>query len=375
MLLTALVAAYAPASASGCDAQLGKIAALTADAVGPAFVDLAKCDKKVAEANFNRYLEKATDSDAVVALVLGSVDTEVWTPAWSTLGKIKDYDARDEVSRRVGESCADHTKVVSFLEGAYFGLKDIEFQQWDDGFRACADAGLSNWVESQVKAPPAKLFDEKFNALLDIFVKARHADALPALTEGAVKAAAAGPFDPILQKMGESVAPELGGQTSAEDQKKLEDALVSVAKQVPPDKARSVANQLANSGSNAAAATLLPTLYPDRVQGGGGFLYGALAIEAGECSGKKTAVLHQSAVNEPGKRWSIQADLEPAVRAGKAKLGKDCTGVESPWPVVYTPEPLKATGDVDKWAATITDEWTKKGYSVKVQKEKPVALP
>jgi hypothetical protein len=376
MLLPALVAAFAPASAATCDAQVAKVGSLAAADAADAYAALVKCDKKVAENNFKAFLEKATDADAAVALFLVAVDSEVWTPVWGSLSKVTSYEARDEIAQRVGEACTDHPKVVSFLQGAYFGLKDIEFQQWDDGFRACADPALGAWVEKQVAAPPSKQFDEKYNALLDIFVKARHVDALPALTTGAVKAATGnGPFDPMLQKMGESVAPELGGQTSPEDQKKLEEALVSVAKQVPVDKARSVANQLANSGADAAAAGLLPTLFPDRVQGGGGFLYGAVAVEAGECGGKKAATLHYATVSEPGKRWSIVSDLETPMRAGKAKLGKDCTGVESPWPIVYTPEPVKAAGDVDKWLQTIQADWEGKGYAVKAQKEKAFSLP
>ncbi|MDP2308989.1 MAG: hypothetical protein Q8P18_23400 [Pseudomonadota bacterium] len=371
-LLAAL--AVSAASAATCDAQLTRIGALSGDDTPGAFADLAKCDRKVAEANFNRYLERATDSDAVVGLFLAAVDTEVWNPAWGALSKITSYDARDEIAQRVGESCADRPKVVSFLQGAYFGLRDIEFQQWDDAFKACADPGLAAFVEKQVQAPPAKMFDEKFNALLDIYVKARRVAALPALTTGAIKAAKdGGPFEPMLMKMGEAVAPELGGQTTAEDQKKLEDALVSVAKQVTADQARGVANQLANSGADAAAAQLLPTLYPDRVQSGGGFLYGAVAVEAGECDGKKSAVIHFAPVSESGQRWAIASAAQGSLRATKAKLGK-CTAVESPWAVLTTPEPVKTAADAEKWVESVQAEWEKKGYTVKVQKEKPVSI-
>lgn len=371
-LLVALAISHA--SAASCDAQLGKIGSLTAEATPGAFADLAKCDRKLAEGNFNRYLERATDSDAVVALFLAAVDSEVWTPAWGALTKITSYDARDEISQRVGESCTERPKVVNFLQGAYFGLRDIEFQQWDDAFKACADPGLAAFVEKQVQAPPAKMFDEKFNALLDIYVKARRVEALPALTTGAIKAAGDnGPFEPMLMKMGEAVAPELGGQTTPEDQKKLEDALVSVAKQVAPDKARGVANQLANSGADAAAAQLLPVLFPDRVQAGGGFLYGAVAIEAGECDGKKSAVLHYATVAEPGKRWAIAPAVEAPLRGTKAKLGK-CTAVESPWAVMTSPEPMKTSADAEKWVESVEADWVKQGYTVKIQKEKAVSL-
>jgi hypothetical protein len=373
MSLFALVA-LSTAHAASCDAQVAKVGGLSAAAVPNAYADLAKCDKKIAEANFNKYLEKANDTDAAVALFLTAIDADTWGPVWSALSKISSYDLRDEVATSVGSACAEKPKVVSFLQGAYFGLRDIEFQQWDDAYRACSDAGLAGWMEKQVSAPPSKMFDEKFNALMDIYVKARKVEALSALSTGAVKAAGdGGPFDPIVQKMGEAVAPELGKQTSADDQKKLEEALIAVAKQVPADKARIVANQLANAGSDAAAAQLLPTLFPDRVQGGGGFLYGGLAVEAGECDGKKSAVLHYATVTEPGTRWSILPVVEAPLRGGKAKLGK-CSAVESPWPIITSPEPVKSSAEAEKWLQSVQAEWEQKGYAVKTQKEKTVAL-
>lgn len=371
-LLVAL--ALSPAHAGSCDAQLAKVGSLAPEVVAGAFKDLVKCDKKLAEGSFMKYLERATDADAVSAFFLVAVETEVWTPVWGALGKISSYEARDEVAQAVGAACEGNPKVTSFLQGAYFGVRDIDFQQWDDAYRACSDPALVDWMAKQISAPPNKMFDEKFNALMEIYVKGQKAGALPALTTGAVKAAKdGGPYDAMLMKISEAVAPDMGQQTNPDDQKKLEEALVSVAKQVSVDQARSVANQLANSGADAAAASLLPTIFPDRVQGGGGFLYGALAVEAGECDGKKSAVIHYASVTEPGKRWSLLSALEAPLRASKAKLGK-CTAVESPWPVLYSPEPLKASGDVDKWVESVQAEWEKKGYTVKAQKEKPIAL-
>ncbi len=374
MLLTTLVATLSPALAGSCDALVARIGSLDADAVATAYTALVKCDKKAAEANFDAHVKRATDSDALSALFLNAIDAEVWKPVWPALSKVTSYEARDQVALGVGEACAEHPKVVPFLQGAYFGQRDIEFQQWDDSFRACADPGLAAWVEQQVQAPPDRLFDEKFNTLLEIFVKARKVDSLPALAAGAVKAAAAGPFDPMIQKMGEAIAPDLGAQVTADDQRKLEEALVSVAKRVAPDKARKVADQLANAGADAAAAELLPTLFPDRVQGGGGFLYGAVAVEAGECGGKKTAYLHFASVTEPGKVWSVVPLIEGPLRATKAKAGKDCTNVGAPWPIITSPEPQKSASEIEKWVATIQAEWERKGYAVKTQKERGLAL-
>jgi hypothetical protein len=370
-----LLSVFSVAAAATCDPHLNKVGSLTAENVAPAFAELAKCDKKVADANFNRYLEKATDTDAVTALFSAAVDQDVWNPVWGALSKITSYEARDEVARSLGASCTEKPKVVSFLQGAYHGLRDVDFAQWDDAYAACEADALWSWVDETVRKPPGKSFDEKYDALLSAFVKKKKSDALPALTAAAIAAGTgSGPFNAIVEKMGASVAPDLGGRTSDEDKKKLEDALVQVAQKVPADKAHSVASQLSKSGSDAAAAKLLPVVYPDRQQGGGNFLYGAVAIEASDCGGKKQAILHYATVTDPGKRWSIQKDVEPALRGAKPKLGKECK-VEGEWPVLTTPEPLKNAGEGEAWAKTVEADWAKNGYAVKVQKEKGVSLP
>lgn len=376
-MLSILLAVLVPsAHAAPCDAHLNKIASLNAGTVAPAFAELSKCDKKTAEANFVRYLEKATDSDAVTALFTTAVDVEVWKPVWGALSKISSYEARDEVSSRVGETCAEKPKVVTFLQGAYGALRDIEFQQWNSAYAACDAPELWTWVDSQVANPPAKMFDEKFNALMDILVRKKHADALPALTAGAIKAATNnGPFDQMLGKMGEAAAPELGSAIDPAAQQRFEDSMVEVAKAVPVEKTRSVADQLALAGSEGAAARLLPTIFGDRVQAGGAFLWGAAAAETGDCGGKKTAVLHYAVVTEPGKRWSIQQDLETPMRAFKPKLGKDCKASEGAWPIVPSSEPLKSAKELDEWSKKVVEQWEKDGYTVKAQKEKEVALP
>lgn len=373
MLLIALLSAHA--QAASCDALLGRIDALTKDTVVAGFTDLAKCDRKLAETHFTRYLAKATDADVLVNLSLQAINLDVWNPLWTSISKIQSFEARDEITRRVGESCTTNPKIVPFLEGAYFGLREADFQQWDDAFMLCADPGLAAWLDEQVKKVPSASFDEKYDVLLAIYVRSRKADALPALSEAAIKAGKeGGPFDSILARMGEAVAPEMGSALSPENQQKLTDTLVGVARQLPADKARSVANQLANSGADAAAASLLPIIYADRLQGGG-LLYGAASIEVGDCKGKKTAIVHVAAVNEPGKRWTILSDIEPPMRGFKPKL-KGCSSSEEAWAVLHSPEPLRSAAEIDAWAEKMIAEWSKAhpDYKVTVKKEKAVTL-
>ena len=166
------------------------------------------------------------------------------------------------------------------------------------------------------------MFDDKYNALLSVVGTRLKADALPIFTKAAIKAADNGPFDAILMQMESAVQPGIGEPIKPEDKVRLESSLVEIASNVNREKARSVADRLANAGAEAAAASLLPSVYPDRVDEDGGFLYGAASIERATCKGEKTAVLHVARVEEPGSRWIILNDVRAPLRALKPRLGK-----------------------------------------------------
>jgi hypothetical protein len=368
MFVLGLSLASPVAHAGKCDSLLKKADSAKGPALAKSFGQLAGCDKELAEQHYKRFMAGATDADALVGLSLAAINGDVWNPVWQQLSLISDYDARDEVARRLGEMCNDEAKVVPFLQGAYFGLRDIDFQQWDDAYSACENGALTAWLTKQVATPPNKIFDEKYNVLMTTFVEKKGADALPTLAKGAIKAAAEGPYDAILMKMDEAVATELGGTLTEEDRKLLEAALIEVARAVDPEKARSVADRLATSGSESAAAKLLPAIYPDRTRNGS-FRYGAVSIESGECKGDKLVVLHVATVSEPGKRWLITEAAQGPMRAFKPKL-KKCSLDDDTWPVATTPEPLKSDKDLDAWVERIEQGWVKKGYEVKVQSEK-----
>lgn len=374
LLAASLALAGSPASAASCDGLVAKAEKASGTEVAAAFSAVAACDKQVAEDNYTRFMARATDADSLVALSAAAIESNVWNPVWLQLGKISDYEARDIVAEEVGASCTDSAKVVSFLQGAYFGLRDTDFARWKQAFAACESTELGQWLETQVAKPPSRQFDDKFDALMGFYVNRVGADALPTLTTAATAAAESGPFDAILIKMDESVAPALGQELSADDQARLEASLIEVARAVSADKARSVADRLANAGSQAAAAELLPAVYPDRVQSGGGFLYGAAAIELGECDGEKSAILHIAEVYEPGKRWIIQGDTETPMRTFKPKL-KKCTAEGSDWAVAITAEPVASSKDISPWVEGLESSWAEKGYTVKVQNEKSVTLP
>lgn len=358
---------------AACEKQVQATEKATGAALVDAYSKVVTCDKKVAEQVFFNVMQLGNDLETLTALSMVAIRADIWTPVWQMPSKIKDYTIRDEVANAIGGACATEPKVVAFLQGAYFGLRDIEFQQWDDALVVCEAPAFDEWLLKQVENPPAKQYDEKWMGLADVYVKRKGADSLGALSTAAVKAAGnGGPFEAILSKMDEAVAPGLGEQVDPAKQKALEDALVAMAKQLPPDRARPIADRLSNSGSDAAAASLLPAIYPNRVKPDGSFDYAAVSVEAGECKGTKTAMLHVATVNEGGKHYVMNNVADGPMRAFKPGL-KKCT-MDGEWAVVVSAEPISGKDDVEALVTSVTQQWTEKGYTIKRKDEKPVAV-
>lgn len=371
--LLALVAGPTAAYAK-CEALTRGAETLSGDQLVAQYKKVVECDTKVANQVFPQFMRGAGDADTLLALSMVAIEADIWNAVWEMVGKLSSYEARDEVAERLGMACEYNPKVVGFLQGAYFGLRDIDFVQWDDALVACQAPDFAAWLNQQVENPPPKLYDDKWNALADALVQRLGPDALPILAQSAVAAAGnGGPFESILMKMETAVAPELGETMNPADQARLEEALVAMARQLGAEKARAIADRLANAGSDARAAELLPTVYPGRAQGGL-FWYGGVSVESGECEGGvKTAVLHTSMVADPGARWIIATAVEGPLRSVKPKLDK-CT-VDVPWPVLTSPEPFADKGEMDGWVAAIVADWTANGYSVKTKGEKEIRLP
>lgn len=352
---------------AACDDLWKNVAAAPPADVAPSYVKLVQCDAKVAEAHFEDFMRASKDIDTLVSLSLSAIDAGVFAPVWAMLDQVPEVSTRDEVAREVGAACADHPKVVPFLEGAHAQLRDRQFGMWRDAYRECATPEIQTWLAGVVAAPPAVAYDEKYNVVSEALVKQQRGAALPVLQKAAIAAGKAnGPFTTVLDRMNEAVRPDtFGAPLSDDDRAKLEAALVEVARQVSPELAAQVADRLYQAGAESAAASLLPTIYADRVQGKL-MLYGVAAVES--CD--KQAIVHYAEVTDPAKRWSIVDDVQGPARAFKPRL--TCTA-EGEWPVLTTPEPL-AKGGLEGWLATIQSEWAGKGLEVKLKEEKAIAL-
>jgi len=371
--LLALTLSSSTAQAASCGGYLRAAQAARGNALGPAFSRLAKCDTGEAEAAFDSLLPNATTVNALVLLCRAAIEGDAWTPAWKVLShEALGWDVRDQVAEQIGAQCTSSPKIVAFLKGAYFGLRDIQFQQWDDALIGCQSDDLATWIATQTESPPDSMFDDKYNALMSVLVARQGVQALPHLGIAAKKAVARGPFDAILMQMEAAVQPGIGEPIRPEHKVALESTLVEIARTVPREKARTVADRLANAGSTEAAARLLPTVYPSRVKPNGTFEYGAASIERAKCDGEKKAVIHTATVIEPGRRWIILGDVREPLQAFKARLSK-CTS-EGDWAVTTTPEPVSNAKEITGWVDGLVEQWSGKGYEVTTRSEKTIIL-
>jgi len=370
--LLGLTLASPLSEAGSCSSYLSRAKSARGSALAPAFHRLAQCSTSEAEAGFDAILGNAKDLDTLVSLLTTAIDDNIWQPAWSVLThSALDYDMRDQVAERIGQACTSHSQVVKFLQGAFYGIPDIQFEQWEGAFIACDDASLDTWLIAQVENPPKQKFNDNYSVLLKVAVEKHGVNALSHLAKGTIKAADGGPFDTMLIHMESAVQPGIGMRPSPENQAALEAALVSVAQGVPADRAHLVADRLANAGANEAAAQLLPVVYPNRVEEGW-YTYGAVAIERANCDGVKKAVLHVATVKEPGSRWFVLADVRGPMEALKPKLSK-CTS-EGSWGVTTTPEPVSNTREIAAWVDGLVSQWEAKEYEVSKKSEKSIRL-
>ena len=360
---------------AACNSLVRRAAASSGKSLATNFAALARCSSDEAEIQFESLLPRAKTVNDLVALSMSAIESDVWTPVWRVLSHdALDYEVRDQVAQQIGANCTKNPKIIAFFKGAYFALRDLEFQQWDDGMVACEDPDWSAWLDQQAAKPPESIFDEKYNALLNVVTIRKGADAIPVLEQAAIKGAANGPFNAILIQMEAAVQPGIGEAKSPENQARLEAALVNIASNVDREKARSVADRLANAGANESAAKLLAKVYPNRSDSDGAFTYGATSVEKANCDGTKKVVLHIAKVEEPGARWIILNDVRAPMRAVKPRLGK-CKAEGSEWGVSTTSEPLASSKDLDRWVDSLEKQWTGKGYEVSVRKEKTIRLP
>lgn len=361
-VVTALLSP-ATALAGRCDGWLRKAESAKGEELVQAYKKLAQCDEDLARTELHRYTVKATELDTLVALAIEGIRHDAFNDLWKTMDKLS-YDLHAPLAEGVGKACADEPKVLTMLQGAYVALKGSEFSAWQPALASCGSEPLVAWMDSVVLDPPKSEYNAKYNAMLTAWVSLRKADALPTLQKAAVAAADGGPLNNVLEMMQRAIQPEsMRDKADPADEEALAAALVAVANEVGPEPARLVADRLYTAGREAQAASLLPRVYPDRVQGDGGVLWAAAAVE--QCDGK--AVVHWTQFTQnPPTHWSIQGLVEEPLRGVKAKLKCDA----GEWPVRAAPAPFADGKAAKDWASELATEVGASGDKVKLSEEK-----
>lgn len=357
------------AHAGRCDTYVRASATAKGEALVEAYKRLVTCDVEAARVELPRFLLAAGDLETLVPLALAGVRADAHTQIWDVMQRVP-YEHRTELASQVGAACGTEPKVLPFLQGAYVGQKGAAFTSWTPALTSCASEPLVAWLEAVIVDPPSGPYNEKYNAILSAYTDIRRAASLPKLVEAAkLVGTRGGPFNNLLEAMQGAVQPASYRDTiKPEDQKALEDALVEVGKGSSPESARLVSDRIYSAGNEALAASLLPAVYPDRVQAGGTFLWAAAATEA--CDGE--AAVHWVSWTEAPKRLAITEAATAPLRALKPKL--KCSA-EGPWPVVATPEPFANTADVAAWVAERVAEAEAAGFKAKDREEKKVVVP
>lgn len=355
------------ASAGSCDWMVRKVATTEGESLVKLYRDLIKCDRAAAETTFDEFMRASKDLETLLPLTLLAIDQKIHRPVWEMIDKLP-YEVRDDLAYEVGAACSDRDQVIPFLQGAFYGLRAPDLARWSTSFQSCPKGVFVDWLEGIVREPPAQAYDEKYNTALNGYVKQRKIDALPVLVKAAIVSAdKEGPFNAIVEKMGQAAQPTgFGATMSTGDRTRLEESMIEVAKNVGQEKAAVVADRLSQLDSEKAAASLLPVIFPERVKGGR-LEYGTAAVEA--CDGQ--AIIHWSMVSDPAKRWWVLDDVEAELRTAKAKLKCE---TEGEWPTFGMNEPASDRSSVDDWLSVVTAAWTDKGFKVKTKEEKAISL-
>jgi hypothetical protein len=353
------------AAAGRCDAFLRAADTAKGATLIKAYTDLTACDPEVAKTNFTTFMRASGDIETLTELAIAAIDKGTSQPVFAMLDGVP-YESRDPVARAIGERCATNARIPSFLQAAHGALRGPTFKRWEAALTACSTPDFVAWEANVIRHPPSGAYDEGYAAVISAYIRRERNAALPALVDAAkATVSGEGPFELLVEKLGVAIQPLGGGKPSEADAAAYLGALRELAAVAKGERARLVAERLAEAGDTGAAAGLLPKIYADRLDGGK-LVYGAVAVES--CDGQ--AVLHVARVTEPGKRWTLEGDVAAPLRASKAKL--KCAAPE--WPVFVSPEPVVGDEGVAAFAEEIGAAWRGRNLTVVMKAEKALGL-
>jgi hypothetical protein len=358
----------ASATAGSCDGYVRQADKATGAALVKAYKSVITCDRAQAQTSFARFMLKATDMDTLVPLTLAAIDAELFQPVWDMTERLP-YEYHVPLAEALGAACAEHPNVEPFVKGGYAVLKSTQFVSWKPVLSACRTPSLDAWMLDLVASPPKSPYNDKYNTIITTYTALHRMAALPVLEKAAIAAGnGGGPFNNIIETIQQAMQPaNYADKVSDEDRMITETLLVNVANAVPPEQARLVADRLYTAGNPELAASLLPAVYPNRVQDDGSLLWAGAAIET--CDG--AASVHWVSFTSAPTLWDITEQVSQPLRGAKPKL--KCAA-EGDWPIFVTDAPLTDDTAVDLWIDSLVTEWTGKSLKVKAVQEKKLVL-
>jgi hypothetical protein len=364
---TVILMAVAPGLAhAACEKQMTALGAATGAAVAPAFSAVVTCNPQQGREQFAAAVKKTGDTESLAALAQAAIGLGLDEVVYGLLETIPDYAARTEVARLLGSRCVDDPKVVAFLTKAHTALKDRAFVGWSPALSACPAEGVTTELERLAAAVPPRGFDDKYAAVVELYAERAKVAGLPVLEKAAIAASKGGPYPVVIDAMVRAVTPPgIGTKPTDADRQALVDSLRRVADHATPEQVTKLADTFVAVGAASEAASLLPRIYPDRVQVGGKFLYGVAALETCE----EEALVHYAVVEESGERWSIVDDVQAPAAAFKPKL--KCR-TPAPYTISVTPGPVAARDAVATWAQTVA---ANAKPEAKLKEEPAITLP
>ncbi len=353
-------------AAAACETEVNALRSAEGEHVAQAFAAVAACDPTVAGGQLGGAVKRTGDVDSLVSLAHAAIDAGLHTDVHGMLETIPDYSAREETARAIGALCTTDPEVLDYVVGLHGSVRDRTFVSWSGALRTCEAPELTASLESLAAKPPSTAFDDKYATVVDLYATKTGVDAIPVLEKAAIASAKGGPFPVVVDALLKAATPAgIGMRPEGAAREALIGAFTRIAPAATPEQVTTLADKLAAMGAEAAAASLLVHIYPDRVQADGGFVYGVAAVERCE----DEALVHWAVVREPGTRWAVEEDLKAPVESFEPRL--KCK-TPAPYTVVTTPSPVATTADVSAWAATHA---ASSGGGAKLREEATVILP
>jgi len=361
-MLHLLVAAALPSLASAQDCDAAALAKETAEATpmsaARAYVQLAACDagqaKAVAGATLPRLLAgDEANQAAVAAIKAGAPDAVVgWMDGLQS-------DERTRAIRALGEACNENAEVQAFFVERAEKLGDKFWSdRWYRALTSCRQPGVQSILSAELdKGLGADRL--RYFAVLETYARSAGADSVTRL-----KTIAKDIDDPEAEVNVVAAFADAARVGTPDGADAATAAAASAA-------IKEVAGDLTSKGVEQARMTLLAlgdeqgsddlaaVRYKAVDQGGGAFMWGAIAEEKATCkNGKVSQRMHVATVQERGNTWpdQLQDKVEAAASVNwELNLAAKCKGTgETTWHL--PPAPFANEADFKSWADKLVDD-------------------